>query len=71
MRIARAVLRVYIRRMSHDTAPKFTPFFGQAWTILAIVLGLVLLAMFFFGPALMHAGYVVWSLIRWIFSPII
>jgi hypothetical protein len=57
--------------MSHDSAPKFGLYFGQAWVILSIVLGLVLLGMFVFGPALMHVGYVVWSLIRWLFSPII
>ena len=57
--------------MTNDPAPKFAPLFGQAWVILSIVLGLVLLGMFVFGPALTHAGYVIWSLIRWLFSPII
>ena len=55
----------------HDPAPVFAPFFGKAWTVLAIVTGIVLLAMFFFGPRLMHAGGALWALIRWIFSPII
>jgi hypothetical protein len=57
--------------MTSDPAPKFAPSFGHAWVILSIVLGLVLLGMFVFGPALMHVGYVVWSLIRWLFSSII
>jgi hypothetical protein len=59
--------------MSHDqdTAPVFAPFFGKAWTILSIAIGLVLLGMFFFGPSLMQAGGILWALIRWIFSPII
>jgi len=59
--------------MSHeqDTAPVFAPFFGKAWTVLSIVVGLVLLGMFFFGPSLMQAGGIVWALIRWIFSPLI
>ena len=60
-------------RMStdQDTAPVFAPFFGKAWTVLAIVIGLVLLSMFFFGPVLMNAAGILWALIRWIFSPII
>ncbi len=57
--------------MSPDPAPKFAPFFGKAWSALAIILGLVLLAMFYFGPVLMHVGGVIWALIRWLFSPII
>ena len=43
----------------------------QAWTLLSIVLGFVLLGMFFLGPYLMHAGHVIWALLRWIFRPII
>jgi len=60
-------------RMStdQDTAPVFAPFFGKAWTVLAIVIGLVLLSMFFFGPVLMNVAGIIWALIRWIFSPII
>jgi len=57
--------------VSTDSAPKFAPFFGKAWTVLAIILGLVLLGMFYFGPLLMHVGGIVWALLRWIFSPII
>jgi hypothetical protein len=57
--------------MSSDPAPKFAPFFGQAWIILSILLGLVLFGMFVFGPELMKAGGIVWALIRWLFSPII
>jgi hypothetical protein len=65
---------VYKRiRMStdQDTAPVFAAFFGKAWTLLSIVVGLVLLGMFFFGPVLMNVGGIVWALLRWIFSPII
>ncbi len=57
--------------MSTDSAPKFAPFFGKAWTVLSIVIGLVLLGMFYFGPVLMHVGGIVWALLRWLFSPII
>jgi hypothetical protein len=57
--------------MSPDSAPKFAPFFGKAWTTLAIVVGLALLGMFYFGPVLMQVGGVIWALLRWIFSPII
>jgi hypothetical protein len=57
--------------MKNDPAPKFVPFFGQAWTILSIVLGLVFLGMFIFGPTLMYVGKVTWSLLRWLFSSII
>jgi hypothetical protein len=65
---------VYKRiRMSndHDSAPVFAPFFGKAWIGLSLVLGLVLLAMFFFGPVLMDAGASAWALLRWLFSPVI
>jgi hypothetical protein len=55
----------------HDTAPVFAPFFGKAWTVLSIAIGLVLLSMFVFGPVLMNAFGIVWALLRWIFSPII
>jgi hypothetical protein len=54
-----------------DPAPKFASFFGDAWIVLSLVVGLVLLGMFYFGPWLMHIGGVIWALIRWIFSPII
>ena len=54
-----------------DTAPVFAPFFGKAWTVLSIVIGLVLLGLFVFGPVLMNAAGIAWALIRWVFSPII
>ena len=54
-----------------DTAPQFASFFGAAWIVLSIVVGVVLLALFFFGPEFMQAGGALWALIRWIFSPII
>jgi hypothetical protein len=54
-----------------DPAPVYASFFGKAWTMLAIVVGLILLGMFVFGPDLMKAGGAVWALLRWIFSPII
>jgi hypothetical protein len=54
-----------------DAAPVFASFFGKAWTVLSIVVGLLLLGMFFFGPVLMHAAGILWALIRWIFSPLI
>ena len=60
-------------RMSNDpdTAPVFAPFFGKAWTVLSIVVGLVLLGMFVFGPVLMNVCGIAWALLRWLFSPII
>ena len=57
--------------MTTDPAPTFAPFFGKAWTVLSIALGLGLLGMFVFGPNLMQAGGALWALIRWIFSPLI
>lgn len=59
------------KHMSNDSAPTFAPFFGKAWTVASIIGGLLLFGMFVFGPWLMHAGGVIWALIRWIFSPII
>jgi len=67
----RAVYKRIRMSTDHDTAPVFAPFFGKAWTVLSIVIGLVLLSMFFFGPVLMNAAGIVWALLRWIFSPII
>ncbi len=43
----------------------------NAWTILSIVLGFVLLGMFIFSDTLLYAGHVVWSLLRWLASPVI
>jgi hypothetical protein len=57
--------------MSPDPAPKFAPFFGKAWIVLSIIVGLLLLGMFCFGPGLMNVGKIVWTLLRWLFSPII
>lgn len=67
----RAVYKQIRMSTDQDTAPVFAPFFGKAWTLLSIVVGLILLSMFVFGPVLMNAAGIAWALIRWIFSPII
>jgi hypothetical protein len=54
-----------------DSAPTFAPFFGKAWTVASIIGALLLLGLFIFGPELMQAGGIIWSLLRWIFSPVI
>lgn len=51
--------------------PPYSRLYIQAWTLLSIILGLVLLGMFLFGNTLLNAGHVVWSLIRWLARPII
>jgi hypothetical protein len=51
--------------------PPYAQWYITTWTILSIVVALGLLAMFFFGHHFLTAGHIVWSLIRWIFSPII
>jgi hypothetical protein len=56
--------------MSAETSA-YSPLYIKAWTVLSIVLGIVLFSMFVYGDTLLGAGNVVWSLIRWIFSPII
>jgi hypothetical protein len=52
-------------------APAYSPVYIKAWTVLSIVLGAVLLGMFLFGDTLLHVGGIVWSLLRWLASPII
>jgi hypothetical protein len=56
--------------MSDEVLP-YNRRYIQFWTGLSIFLGLVLLGMFFFGDALLHAGHIVWALLRWLASPII
>jgi len=56
--------------MSDEQLP-YCPLYIKAWTILSVVVGCVLLGMFLLCNHLLYAGDVVWSLIRWIFSPII
>jgi hypothetical protein len=51
--------------------PAYSPLYVRAWTALSIILGLALLAMFIFGNTFLGAGQVVWSLLRWLCSPII
>ncbi len=54
-----------------DEHPPYSPLYIKAWTILSILLGCVLFFMFVLCNHLLHAGDIVWSFIRWIFSPII
>ena len=56
--------------MSDEPLP-YSPLYIKAWTILSIVIGVVLLFGFVLCNHLLYAGDVVWSIIRWIFSPII
>jgi hypothetical protein len=56
--------------MSAET-PAYSPLYIKAWTVLSLVLGLALLAMFCFGDTFLGFGQVVWSLLRWLCSPII
>jgi hypothetical protein len=51
--------------------PPYDPLYIKAWTLLSIVVGLILLGMFFLGDTLLSAGHSVWSLLRWLNSPII
>ena len=56
--------------MSAEPLP-YDPLYIKAWTLLSVVVGLILLGMFFFGDPLLRAGHIVWSLLRWLNSPII
>lgn len=53
------------------TVPAYNPLAIKLWATLSIVLGLALFAMFVFGDSFLHAGKVVWDLLRWLFRPII
>lgn len=41
----------------------------KAWALLSIASGLVFMLMFVFGQELLHAGDVVWSLLRYFAGP--
>lgn len=56
--------------MSDEPLP-YSPRYIQAWTVLSIVVGLILLGMFLFGDHLLHAGHSAWSLLRWLCRGII
>jgi hypothetical protein len=56
--------------MSDEPKP-YSAFYIQAWTILSIVLAVLLLGMFIFGDSILHAGQVIWALLRWLASPFI
>jgi hypothetical protein len=56
--------------MSAETSP-YCPIYITAWTALSVFLSIVLFGVFVFGDSLLHAGGIVWSLIRWLASPII
>ena len=54
-----------------DEQNDYSPGYIMAWSILSVGIFLVLLGMFVFGNPLLHAGHVVWSLLRWICRGII
>ncbi len=56
--------------MSEEAKP-YSPRYIQAWSVLSIVLGLLLIAMFVFGDDFLHTGQVIWNLLRWLASPFI
>jgi hypothetical protein len=56
--------------MSAET-PAYSPLYITSWTVLSIVLGIVLFCAFVFGDTFLGIGNAIWSLIRWLFSPII
>jgi hypothetical protein len=56
--------------MSAEPRP-YSLFYIRAWTAFSIFFGCVLFILFVFGDHFLHLGYIIWSLIRWIFSPII
>ena len=46
--------------------PPYNPLFLKAWIALSSLLGLLLLGMFLLGGHLLHYGYILWTLIRWL-----
>jgi hypothetical protein len=56
--------------MSDEQLP-YSPLYIKAWSILSTVVASCLLLGFFLCNHLLHAGAIVWGIIRWIFSPII
>jgi hypothetical protein len=56
--------------MSAET-PAYSPFYVRSWTALSLVLGVLLFCAFVFGDTFLGIGHVVWSLLRWLCSPII
>jgi len=56
--------------MSDDSLP-YNLRYIQAWTILSILVGLILLSMFLFGNTFLYTGHRVWDLLRWLCSGII
>ena len=51
--------------------PPYNQLYIKAWTALSIIIALVLLSMFLFGGHFLHWGNVIWSLLRWLSSPVI
>ena len=54
-----------------DTPPPYNSLYIKAWTALSIIVALILLSMFVLGSHFLHAGNIVWSLLRWLASPLI
>jgi hypothetical protein len=57
--------------MSAENPPPYSQTYITAWTALSIVLGLGFLAAFILCNHLIEAGRVVWTLLRYLASPII
>ena len=56
--------------MSDEQLP-YSPLYIKAWSILSVVVASALLLGFVLCNHLLNAGRDVWTVIRWIFSPII
>ena len=56
--------------MSAET-PAYSPLYIKAWTVLSFVLAVIFFGMLIGGQTLLQVGGIVWSLLRWLASPII
>ena len=54
-----------------DAPLPYSPRYIQLWTALSLLVGLLLLAMFFLGDHLLHLGHIIWALLRWLCRGII
>jgi hypothetical protein len=56
--------------MSAET-PAYNPLFMKGWVALAVAHAVGFFCLLVFGDTLLSIGHVVWSLLRWLASPII
>jgi hypothetical protein len=56
--------------MSDQPRP-YSVFYIRAWTAASFVFGLGMLVLFLAGNHFLHLGQIVWSLLRWLASPLI